>query len=242
VTIFGPAFSRELVDGCVSIEGPDGRPIPIEWALRNFAYESGFDLNVLVGHARLVPAGPGDDDGYPDQRPEVAGSGGLRLSHGTGARGLYQAMPRREHRADVDKGDPKKRRRIPDLLHLYAENRPEGQCRDAFAFWRAMIAQMKTGPIRSSEAFYCLNLLPAVLRGGVYDDETPVTGREGPYAFAWSANQRLAPLAPDGKTRISPVRRKHLAVRLDDAQARNRARFEEELSAAYAFGNLRPAS
>lgn len=233
-------LGRALVDGCASIPGPDGGPIPVEWPLAVFALESGFRTDILQAGARLVMPAPVDADGYPDQRP-VAGPAFLRLSHGTGARGRFQKMPRREERSKPDPKDPqllagkrtRGRKLVPDLLHLYAEDTAEGQTRDAFAFWRAMMREMGVKAVRSREALYLLNFMPATLLGGEYGPSTPVVGREGPHAWAWRDNAVLDH-DKDGIVTIAD-----LGPKLDDHVAKHRARFDEELTAANA-ANLKP--
>lgn len=129
----------------------------------------------------------------------------------SGARGLWQRMP--------SGGVP------------YAVTDPTQQLRDAFAFWRAMMLQFHVDGFTSREAFYCLNLAPARLRNSAYTPETVL------YAAPTAAYEANRNLDPHHTGRITIAM---LAPALDAAVARNRARYDAELEAAYA-ANVAPA-
>jgi hypothetical protein len=207
---FGSNWTRTLI----MLAGD--HEIDPEWVLYVLNLESGFDPKVLQGHAKLVVAA-----GPNDKRPEVARTGGLRLSHGTGARGLFQKMPKREQREGK-----------VDLLYLYMVDDPVAQLMDAFAFWDAMMKQMKVAePLTSREAFYCLNLAPARLYGGKYSPETVVySSRKDLHSReywlkAYEANSNL------DKERKGWIEIRDLGPALDRAARSNPARFEAELDA-----------
>lgn len=219
---YGAGYTAALLSECQTIRGPGGVAIGHEWPLSVFSLETGGTLSALIlqGDARLVPPGPPDADGYPDQRPEVFGQGGMRLSHGTGARGQWQKMPRRVVRAQPDPQDPevlsgkrKKgqgRKRVPDLLYLYDVIDPVRQMREGFAFWRAQITAFNVGEVRSIEAFYCLNFAPARLKDGKYHDETIIYAGDASYrANAWldtRKDQRRPELVANGKIELIELR------------------------------------
>lgn len=223
MTTFGTAFSRALVDGGVALSAL-GSPVPPEWILAVIALESGFRPDRLQGDARLVPA-----SGHDDKRPEVAGTGGLRLSHGTGARGLLQHMPRRVKRAG-----------LPDLLHLAPRKPPHVQVADGVAFW---VGQARAFDVRggftSREALYCANLAPARLQGGRYDAETTLYSRaeadRGKPCY-WPAGyvQNARPFGLDPHDVEGQLRMRHLAAGLDAAVKACHARYDAEVTAAYA--------
>lgn len=124
----------------------------------------------------------------------------------SGARGLWQRMP--------VAGMP------------YAETDPVRQLRDAFAFWRAMVVAFDVGRLSSREALYCLNLAPARLRGGCYDDDTAL------YAAPSRAyEQNAAAFGLDPRDTRGVIRMRHLAHGLDAAIARCRGRYDAELEA-----------
>jgi hypothetical protein len=238
---FGPSWTRVLVDGCRELSRPDF-PVPPEWILAKLALESGFDPAVLQGRARVVePTGPNDP------RPEIAGSNGKRLSHGSGARGLCQMMPT----SRVDRGSR------PDLLTLYAVTDPVQQLRDGFALWRRFVGK----GLRHRSALYCANLAPARLAIPSYDDDTilysaniddePINDLRGGYTQTfWPRAYRdnAAPFGLDPKADGTAVdertkkhrgegrlRMKHLAHGLDVAVRACRARYDAELDAARAL-------
>lgn len=126
----------------------------------------------------------------------------------SGAFGLWQKMP-----------DAQKR--------PYAVTDPVRQLNDAFAFWRAMVESMRVGTLTSCAAFYCLNLAPARLRNGAYNDETVLYEAPGASYRQNAAAFGLSPDATSGAIRI-----KHLEIGLAAAVARNQARYNAELAAA----------
>ena len=125
----------------------------------------------------------------------------------SGARGLWQRMPR--------DGVP------------YAETDPTRQLADAFAFWRQMLAAFRVGAPTSREAFYCLNLAPARLKDGRYNDDTVLYAAPG---AAYRAN--AAPFGLDPEDPVGRLRMRDLASGLDAAVRRCRARYDAELGAA----------
>lgn len=208
---FGPAWSRALVEGCTLIR------VPPEWVLAVLLYESGLDPERLHANASLVPA-----TGPDDMRPEVAGSGGLRLSKGSGARGLFQKMPTVERRDG-----------LPPLMRLYAERDPVRQLRDAFQFWNAMIYTFRAGVPKSRAAFYCVNLAPARLKDGAYTDETVLYGIKKDASgniVKSSAYWMNRGLDVDGD---GAIQMRELEPILVKAVEQNRTRFDAELAAAY---------
>ena len=109
----------------------------------------------------------------------------------------------------------------------YAVTDPVRQLQDAFAFWRVMVADMRVDLLRTREAFYCLNLAPARLRFGQYNDDTALYAAP---SIAYRENAGpfgLDPYAKDGSLRI-----RDLAHGLDAAIARCLARYDAELAAA----------
>lgn len=126
----------------------------------------------------------------------------------SGARGLWQRMP-------ID-GKP------------YDVADPVKQIEDAFGFWRAMVRGFRA-PLRSREAVYCLNLAPARLRDGQYDDETVLYGAP---SMAYKQNAKAFGLDPEDP--VGRIRMRNLAHGIDAAIARHRARYDAELAAAYA--------
>lgn len=206
VKAFGPGFSRELATGAASIGAE------IEWVCAVLALESGFD-------------------------PKAANA--------SGARGLWQRMPDQVR----IKGEPlilppgsacppgcilrelreKGGLRGYKVWRLYAVSDPRQQLIDYFAFTRGMLDAFKARPIRSREALYCVNLAPARLGGGRYDPDTllyPVG------SSAYRQNARAFGLDPEATA--GGLRMKHLAVGLDAAVERCRARYDVEVAAAYA--------
>lgn len=154
-------FGRALRDGAESMV-PFGVAVrdAAEWACLVFQLESAgtWSPDVLNGLAKLVPA-----SGPKDLRPEVVGSAPdgaplLRLSHGSGARGIWQKMPAVLRPRDAKAG-------VPALIRLYGTRDLTKQCEEAFTFWRAMVARFTDGvPLRHVGEFYCLNFLPARLK------------------------------------------------------------------------------
>lgn len=227
---FGYTFSRALVLGCARLSalGHDVRP---EWILDIIALESAgtWDPLVLQGKARLVPA-----SGPKDKRPEVEGTAGLRLTHGTGARGLFQVMPLRQPRKDM-----------PVLLRLYGQTDPVQQLADKVRVLADSCIRHRFGAYSSREALYCANLAPARLIGGEYDDDTILysadpydeplnmrpNGARTYWPLGYQMNARpfgLDPADPKGKLRM-----RDLARGLDAAAAASRARINAELEAAF---------
>lgn len=139
---------------------------------------------------------------------------GPTAHNASGARGLWQRMP--------EAGKP------------YLVVDPVEQIRDAFAFWRSMATMMRTGPLTSREAFYCLNLAPARLLNGAYDDETVL------YAAPSRAyQQNAAAFGLDPHDPACALRIRHLALGLSAAVHRHQARYDAELEAAMA-ANVTP--
>jgi hypothetical protein len=124
-----------------------------------------------------------------------------------GAFGLCQRMPR--------DGVP------------YAQTDPVRQLRDGIGFWRDMIDTMRTGVILSREAFYCLNLAPARLRHGDYDDDTVIYAAPGDAYRMNAAPFGCDPRAPQGR-----ILMRDLAHGLDRAIVNCRGRYDAELALA----------
>lgn len=229
--VFGAGWTAALLGECASIRGPGGGAIPHKWPLTVFGLETGglFSTTLLQANAKIVPAYPADADGFPDQRSEVAGTGGMRLTHGTGARGLWQKMPRRLKRSDPAPDDAQRRKPIPDLLYLYEVTDPVKQMREGFAFWRAMMKTFSVPSITSVEAFYCLNFAPARLKGGAYHDETIIYAKDASYrANRWldlRKDDRKPELVANGKIELVELR----GALVDSERG---ARFREELAMA----------
>lgn len=232
--IFGRAFTCGLVEGARRLSAI-GALVDPAWILAKIALESAgtWSVDVLQGRAKLVtPNGPND------MRPEVAGSGGLRLSHGNGARGLFQRMPpRRLERAGK-----------ADLLYLYTEPDPVRQLADAVLGWSEFARKHRTGGFKSRAALYCANLAPARLIGGGYDGETILysaneADRELPLRTYWpeAYRQNAAPFGLDPRATGKPgeqegrLRMKHLDYGLDAAVRATTRRYTAELEAVLAL-------
>lgn len=214
VKVFGPAWSRGMCDVARELN------VPLEWPLAKIALESGFDP--LARNA-------------------------------SGARGLWQAMPK-------DMGEHDGQSTLPPGWYLrtvmrdgkttvrmmkpYLTTDPVVQLREGLAFWKAMARDFHVGAFRSRASLYCLNIAPARLRDGAYDDETILYSADPAdkaHAYYWPTAYRqnaasfgLNPADPVGKLRM-----KHLDVGLDAAIARHRARYDAELEAA-AIANVAP--
>jgi len=223
VTTFGPAWSRALCLGAARLSAL-GSPVLPEWVCAMICLESAgtWDPEILQGHAKLVPP-----TGSDDHRDEVAGRFGLRLSHGTGARGLLQHMPARSRRVGQ-----------PDLISLYAPSDPITQLTDGISSW---VTQAVGGrwTYRSLEALYCANLAPARLVGGTYDDETVLYSQhpdDAGTACYWPAGYRsnATPFGLDPRDPAGRLRMRHLSVGLDAAVKACRARYDAEVASAYA--------
>jgi len=238
--VFGPNWSRALCLGCARLSTLGHDVLP-EWILAMIALESAgtWDPKVLQGRARLVPA-----SGPKDMRPEVAGTGGpgrplLRLSHGSGAKGLFQVMPTRQER-----------KVLPDLLTLYAEEDPLAQLAHKIRALADWSIRHRVGGYKSRAALYCANLAPARLVGGAYDDDTilysadpadaPLNDRPNGARTFWPAGYRMnaAPFDLDPADPKGKLRMRHLDRGLDKAVAASRARYDAEVAAAY-VANIR---
>lgn len=134
--------------------------------------------------------------------------------------------------------------RMPANGVEYAVTDPVRQLNDAFTFWRAMRATLKVGEFRSREALYCLNLAPARLLGGQYDDETILYsanadderlnqfhGRFERTYWPIAYQQNAAAFGLDPHDTLGRLRMRDLARGLDAAVARNRSRYDAELAA-----------
>jgi hypothetical protein len=102
---------------------------------------------------------------------------------------------------------------------------PERQLDDAFHFWRTMQLTFRVPCFLSRESLYCLNLAPARLRNGDYDDETVLYAAPGAAYRANALAFGLDPSDPAGALRM-----RHLAFGLDAAVRRCRARYDAELA------------
>lgn len=222
--VFGPAFSRALVEGCALLG------VPPEWTLAKIALESGFNPNA---------------------------------SNGSGARGLWQKMPEQVWGNGKPLTVPVGSSPPPGcilravkgvsgkILHmtvwrLYSCPAPEVQIRDAFRSWRSSQVNTQIGPFKTREALYCLNLAPARLAGGEYDDETiiysadpadaPLNRLGGRFTLTFwptAYRENAAPFGLNPSDSKGKIRMHQLAYGLDKYVAINRARYDAELAAAY---------
>jgi hypothetical protein len=241
---FGTKFSKALCDGCARLSSL-GSPVSPEWILDIAILESAgtWDPNVLQGKAKLVPAYTQKqmEDNFiklhgsipegiiigPDMRPEIQGTNGLRLSHGTGATGLFQEMP-----------ITIKRPNLPILYILYKSKDPVVQLNDAIERFYTKAIAHKFGPYKSREALYCCNLAPARLIGGTYTDETILYSKNPAdkneiYYYPKAYELNSAPFGLDPKDPFGQLKMKHLAWGLDSARKSSIDRFNAELAAAY---------
>lgn len=249
VSIFGPAFTRALVAATERLSLPPA-PVDAEWILVKAGLEGAgkWDPFILNENATLVPP-----SGPSDMRAEVAGTDGLRLSRGTGARGLFQAMPRRKKRGEG----------VPDLVTLYPHTDPVKQLEDGVALW---IRFRGDAGFRNRASLYMANLAPARLLQPDYDGETilysaniedmPLNKRGNGWSKTyWPAGyaSNAAPFGLDRKADGKAVdekgrwrgegrlRLKHLEVGLTAAHQQSRARIAAELAAVRALVASRSA-
>lgn len=117
--------------------------------------------------------------------------------------------------------------KMPEAGRPYSVTDPVEQLRDAFRFWRSMVKMMNVGAVKSREAFYCLNLAPARLKDGNYDDETILYAAPGPSYQQNAEAFGLVKNDPHGALRL-----RHLAYGLNVAVRRCQARYDDELVAA----------
>lgn len=219
--LFGPAWSKRLCLGSAKLSSL-GHPVTIESILTVIWFESAgtFDPNVLQGRAKLVKS-----TGPKDKRSEVAGHFGLRLSHGSGARGLFQVMPVRAKRTGQ-----------VDLITLYSIDDPIEQLNEGIErFYNASIGN-KFGGYKTREALYCANLAPARLVNGNYNDDTILytrdvkyKGQKCYYPPGYIMNAEPFGLDPDDPE--GALRMKHLSIPLD--QVYKSDRYNAEVEAAY---------
>lgn len=125
-----------------------------------------------------------------------------------GARGLWQKMP--VAGKEYDQADPVR------------------QIKDAFGFWCAMQTAFKVGKLTTREAFYALNLAPARLKNGSYDNDTVLYAAP---AIAYRMN--AAPFGLDPNDPVGTLKIQDLASGLDAAVKRCEERFYAELEAAW---------
>jgi hypothetical protein len=222
---FGPEFSRELCVASLRLG------VRIEWICAKINLETGETWNphILQAGGQIVdPAGPNDP------RPELFGYNGKRLSRGNGARGLFQMMP-------IVRKRP---RPLPDILTLYPVTDPVTQLQDHVTRALGWLAVFRT-EFKSREAYYCMNLAPARLVGGTYDDDTiiysanpddrPLNDTPSGASTYWPQGYRQN-AAAFGKDKNDPrgrIRMRDLAVGLDASLARSRKRYDAELEGAY---------
>ena len=128
----------------------------------------------------------------------------------THAFGLWQKMPGHDAKGNLVK---------------YSVFDPVLQLHDAFGFWQGMIGTFHVAPIKSRGSFYCINVAPARLRGGMYTPLTTVYDRDiHPKAYAeneWLDSNH------DGVITIGD-----LETALDTGIKRCRPRYDAELAFA----------
>ena len=193
----------------VLVDGCAALGVPPDWPLAVIALESGFDPTIYHGRNQAVAL-----DKAPADWREVEGLGVALPRNCTGASGLWQKMPQRLKR------DGKR-----DLLRLYCSSvrDPAQQLREAIRFWGDWAPP---GGWKSREHFYASNLAPA------YAKESAEVLYPAGSAGA-KANLYLD-VDQDGSIEMS-----ELGTPLDRAVRQCRTRYECELDAAYAWGNLR---
>lgn len=151
------------------------------------------------------------------------------------ARGMWQCMPR----GAVE----------------YTVTDPVRQINDAFAFWRAFMTQHHIATFKSGNEFYCLNLAPARLIGGLCDESTiiystnpedqPLNAQGDRFSRTyWPTAYRdnAAPFGLDPKDPRGRLRMRDLSAGLDAAVKRCQARFGAELAEAVRLDGPTPAT
>lgn len=164
------------------------------------------------------------------------------------ARGLWQRMPR-PIGADPNHPPPgsyvrtdKMGRQTVWMPYLVTD--PIAQLQDGFAFWtEANVRYNGDMGLATREAFYCLNFAPARLSGGHYSDDTPIYScRQSDGVAFWvagyKANAKSFGLDPDDTN--GRILMRDLAIGLDAAVLRNRARYDAELSVIASLVDVSP--
>lgn len=216
--VFGPEFSRAMCIGCRSIGAE------IEWVCATLCLEGG-GMNPNA-------ANPSGARGMWQRMPEQLFAQGRPLVLPIGAPAPPGCILR-------DAKDPKDRTLIVgrSVWRLYGTKDPVQQLQDYFAWTRDRLASLNAGPLKHRSALYCINLAPERLRDGKYGDETVlysmrVEDGRACYPDAYKQNAASFGLIPTDA--LGRLQMKHLAVGLDAAVRRHQAKYDAEVTAAYA--------